>query len=479
MIKLPFAIGQALGRSVDVSSQECENLYPMTGGDKGVTLYGTPGTQLFTSYGSNPVRGKRKVGNYVYFVARDSFYRMANDGTIVSKGTVSTTSGNVSLADNGSYDGAIADEILIVDGTDGYLFNIVADTLTTIVRTGLAAGFPVCEWCEFINGRFVAGETGSGRIFYSSLYLGTTWDALHYVTAERSPDNILMGREIGGLLWLFGEESTEAFGVTTNADLAFVTIPGSGGPYGIKAKWSVAKRGQSLHFVGTDRDGNLSFYATQGYAIVDSSEPWMDYQLSQLSDAADATAFSFSMEGNNFYYVSFESDLVTYGVGSNNQWFKISSTDSDGNGSRHIGKFHTFLNNKHLVSDYLTGKIYELNSNFYTDNGARIRHVATGKHIHADQQTMFVNALQVEFEGGTALVSGQGCDPVAYLDVSKDGGHVYGNKKAERIGKQGDYKNRAIWWGWGSCRDLVPRLTIDEPIKTVIIGLWGDFEADQ
>jgi len=474
MRPLPFSIGQALGRSVDVSSQECENLFPVAGGDKGqVTLYGTPGTELFSTFGSNPVRGWRQVGDYVYFVSRDTFYRMSNNGTLVSKGTVNTTGGNVVLSDNGDYDGSIADEIIIVDGTDGYIFNITADTLTALTRTGDSAGFPVCEWVVFLNGRFIAGEAGTGRIFWSSLYEGTKWDALAFATAEKNPDDISMGKEINGLLWLFGEKYIEVWGVTTSADLPFSPIGGAGGSVGLAAKWSVAKRGQALRFIGTDEDGNLSFYETQGYQLADASDTWLDYQLNQLTDYADATAFSYSLEGHTFYYISFETDLVTYGVGANNLWFKVST-----NKSRHIGKFHVYFNKKHLVSDYSTGKIYELKSDAYTDNGAKIQRIATGQHIHGDQAMMFINALQVEFEGGTALTSGQGSDPVAYLDLSKDGGHTYGNKKAKNLGKQGKYNTRAIWRGLGQCRDLVPRLTIDEPIKIVIMGLWSDIEAD-
>ncbi len=469
MRPIPFAIGESLGRSVDVESQQIQNLYPVFGSK--VTLYGTPGTELFKSYGSNPVRGWINAGDYVYFVTRDTFYRMANDGTLVNKGTLGTTTGNVSLAYNGDYDGSIADEIIIVDGTDGYIFDISADTFTTIVRSGAAAGFPVCEWVEFIGGRFVAGEAGTARIFWSSLYEGTKWDALDFATAERSPDDIKIGKELGGVLWLFGEDSTEVWGITTSATLPFSPIGGAGGSIGIAAMWTLAKRGQSLQFIGNDKDGNVSFYSTSGYQIVDSSEPWLDYQLSQLSDYADATAYSFSMEGHSFYYVSFETDLKTFGVGENNAWFTVKTNDS-----RHIGKFHIYFNKKHLVSDYSTGKIYQLKSDVYTDNGTKIQRIATGQHIHADQEVIFINALQVEFEGGTALVSGQGSDPVVYLDLSKDGGHTYGNKKSKQLGKQGKYAKRVRFTSLGSCRRFVPRLTIDEPIKVVILGLWGDFE---
>lgn len=473
MRPIPFSVGQSLGRSVDASSQECENLYPVIGSDKGqVTLYGTPGTELFATFGSSPVRGWRQVGNYIYFVSRNTFYRMANDGALVSKGVINTNSGNVVLSDNGNYDGAIADEIIIVDGVDGYIFNIAADALTTLSRTGDSVGFPICEWVVFINGRFVAGEINTGRIFWSSLYKGTKWDALAFATAEKNPDDILMGKEINGLLWLFGAKFTEVWGVTTSPDLPFSPIGGAGGSIGLAAKWSVSKRGKALRFVGTDEAGNVSFYEAQGYQIVDASDIWMDYQLNQLTDYANATAFSYSLEGINFYYISFETDLKTYGVGTNNLWFKVSSGNS-----RHIGKFHVFFNKKHLISDYLTGKIYELKSGAYTDNGAKVQRIATGKHIHANQSMMFVNALQLELEGGTAIISGQGSDPVAYLDLSKDGGHTYGNKKSKKLGKQGKYNTRVLWRGLGSCRDLVPRFTIDEPIKVVIMGLWADIEA--
>jgi hypothetical protein len=78
-------------------------------------------------------------------------------------------------------------------------------------------------------------------------------------------------------------------------------------------------------------------------------------------------------------------------------------------------------------------------------------------------------------EAGTGLIDGQGEDPQLMMQVSKDGGHVFGNERWVSIGKQGRYRARAKFNRLGRSRDWVFKFRVTDPVKTVFVGAWGGF----
>ena len=81
-----------------------------------------------------------------------------------------------------------------------------------------------------------------------------------------------------------------------------------------------------------------------------------------------------------------------------------------------------------------------------------------------------VSKLQVDFETGVGLISGQGSDPQAMLQFSKDNGHTWSNEAWVTLGAIGAYLTRAIWWRLGVARDWVFKIRITDPVKVVIAG---------
>lgn len=462
-MKIPFAVETRSEISQETSKEDLLNWFPVIT-KSGVDLIPTPGTELWATIGSNPVRGWIKAGDYVYAVIRDSFYRFANDGsyTVRDAGTILTTSGRVSLAYNGDYDGSIADQIFIVDGTDGYIYDISGDTFTIIADADYPNG---CDVNIFYGGLFYAGVSGTGRFFWSGLYDGSTWEALDFATAESNHDHLIGFEVTKAGLWMFGTDSIEVWGLTGNSDLPVVRIPGAGDEIGLKAVNSVSKWGNEIRFLGTTKDGNISIYQTQGYQIADASDAWLDYQITELTDFSDATAYSYSMDGRTFYMINFTTDNKTYSSDGTNMWHRRETNEA-----RHIGEHHIFFNNKHLVSDHSTGKIYELKQSHTTDNGTRIRREATSSNIQPGVSKFPIQRVEIRSEVISQPVTGQGSDPIIKLSISKDD-KPYGNWKSEKLGKQGE-KKRVKWSRLGACRKAVIRLTCDEPVLPVISGMW-------
>ena len=136
-------LGFDLGiKSVNVCAQERLNLYldVKTERDKSsVIAYGTPGTNLFNGLnaGALPYRGlTSQIGNFFYGVKSGTFYSVNNAGVETSIGTLNTIAGNVALAYNGT-------QVMLVDGTNGYIYSTVAGPGTAQSISTIVDNFPV------------------------------------------------------------------------------------------------------------------------------------------------------------------------------------------------------------------------------------------------------------------------------------------------------------------------------------------------
>jgi len=119
-MQLPILGPGVAGRARAVSAQKRQNLFLEIKPEKdksNLVAYGTPGLKFFSSLGANPIRGLWwfQAVNRLFAVAYDQLVEISPDGNTVNRGTLLTTSGTVSMADNGI-------QLMIVDGVSGYIF---------------------------------------------------------------------------------------------------------------------------------------------------------------------------------------------------------------------------------------------------------------------------------------------------------------------------------------------------------------------
>ena len=99
---------------------------------------------------------------------------------------------------------------------------------------------------------------------------------------------------------------------------------------------------------------------------------------------------------------------------------------------------HTFAFNKHLVGDYSSGKIFELDENTHTDGGLPIVWSRTSTHIISDYKRIRHKEVVLNFQTGVGLEDGT--DPFIYLTYSDDGGHSYITPREVSFGVIGQRK---------------------------------------
>lgn len=448
------------GKSRNVSDQLLTNLYReiQPEGEKNrMAVYPTPGLSLFQSLGAEPSRGMWQVGKLLYVVNRNLLYSINNAGVITNLGALDTSSGRVDMSDNGK-------QLIIVDGANGYIYNISGGTFNKIVD----ADWPGADTVTFLAGYFIVSQPSSGRFYVSALYDGTSWDALDFATAESNPDDLIRVFADGGQLMLFGDKTTEAWGNSGAPDFPFAIIGGAASEWGLAARWSVAKFDNSVMFLRKNRLGQVQIAKQAGYQSIAVSTPELDNRINSYSAVSDATAFSYMIDGHSFYQINFPTANESWLYdGLSNAWQKVQS----GTG-RHRAEMQVNFIDRPYVADYENGNIYRLDPSAYTDNGAPIAREMICRHVMTGDWSIF-DELWLEMEAGVGLVSGQGSDPQIMMQVSKDGGHTWSKEVWVSFGKIGEYRTRAVWRRLGRARDWLFKFRVTDPVKTAFVSAWG------
>ena len=468
-VPIPFTGPSYQGRSSAVNTQECINLrhnIDRSGGKSVLSLMGRHCLEDFSDLGGEPIRGMVEEGNIGYVVSGSRFYSVANDGTAVHKGTLLSSSGNVGMASNGF-------DILICDGADGYNYDIAGASFTTMGGTFLGG-----DCVTFIDQYFVVNKPDTGVAQSSGLADGTAWAAADVATAEGDPDNLIRAIAVHGDLWLMGDRTAEPyFNVNNPTGFPFGRKGQGYIDMGLAARWSAAVMDNTLYWMAKNREGHYGICRAAGYTPQKISTPAIDYQINAIAAAGtitDAIAFTFSDEGHSFY-------VLTFPTGNKTLVFDAATGLWSEWQSRGLGRFrcqyHMMLTTSHIVGDSQNGKLYKLKQGIYDDAGITVEKIRTTQFLHKSGREITINSLWVDFESGTGLSTGQGEDPMAMLQFSKDQGKTWSNEYWVPIGKIGEYGDRAKWTRLGSAYTWTFRLKVSDPVKCIIIGAYCEMEV--
>lgn len=456
-----FGIGN-VGKSVNVDAQVRTNLFVEVQQDSAksrLALFPTPGLVTFVNFGAYPSRGIYKKGDFLYVVNRFTLWRVANDGSMTNVGTLLSSSGRVDISDNGT-------QIIIVDGPNGYIYN----TSTLVFAQITSPNWPGAGTVTFLNGYFVVTKPDTGQFFISSLYDGLTWAALDFATAESNPDNLVRVMADNGQLVLMGPETTEFWGDSGALDFPFARVGASAIEWGLAARWTLCKFMDSLIFLRRNRLGAVQVCTLSGYNAQPVSTPEMDYVFSKYSATSDATGFAYMVSGHPMFQINFPTPGESWLYdGLTKAWSKVQYSPT---ASRHRGEIQQNFLDKNYVTDYENGKLYQLVDGVFTDDGQTIAREIIGRHQTIGDWTVF-DEVWFEMEAGAADLIGQGSNPKMMLQISKDGGHTYNNEIWVPMGKQGEYRRRAVYRNLGRARDWLFRVRVTDPIKTVWVAAWG------
>ena len=477
------------GRSSNVSAQKRINLYADAfqgmEADKGqYVLYTRPGLypRILNQrpIGPGPIRGVIATqytltsgplaGSVINsIIGAQGQYSISSQnnaqGFLTSAPTpvLQTNDGPVVFADNGI-------QVLGVDGKSAYIsyYSAGAAGLTDI-STIPVANFPygARTICALASRFIVDNPAYPGRFNWSATLDYSSWSALDFATAESDPDALVGVYAWRGELLLVGTRSVE-FWAPTGDTSVFARVSGSVVPWGCVSYQTIQQVDSSLFMLARNVGGDAEVIALQGYQAQAVSTPDVEYDINQNLAGGAIKALVVRKQGHTFYVLNLPNKTWAYNAttGEWDEW----QTD----GGRWAGEYAFYAYGTASVTDYRDSRIYGLSDTVYQDDASAMLRQVDTRHVAQDMDRLTVSRVALDMEYGTGLNSGQGSDPQVALQVSRDGGHTFGNELWTSLGAQGKYRERVEWWRLGRARDFVFRFKIFDAVKAVFIGASMD-----
>lgn len=433
-----------------------------------VVCYGTPGLRrLFTD--SSLMRGMIGTDTALYTTSNNQVARRAANGTVQTSGVIGTASGLVGMALNPT-------QVLIVDGSAGYIFNPTTGAVT-IVGGAFPNGARSAAYC---NGFFACEQPGTNQFFISAFNDGLTWNGLSFAAAVQSIDGIVAVDTLGGLLIPMSSGHVEFWQNVGTAPEPFQYIQNSASMIGLEALNSRVHAGESLLFLAhtgggsyQNTTGSIHIARIKGYSVDIVSNTDVDNILQEMkrtSIVSDCTAYSYESDEHVFAQFNFPTAnrSLLYDL-STNFWSEVQSGITTGYAARHLGNLAAGAFNGAYVADYSNGNVYTYDPTVYTDNGnVIVREVVTRAALE-DFNTFRIGQIYLDMQTGVGLAQpGQGYAPVVELSVARDN-RDFGPQRLFSLGALGQYMTRVLGRRWGRVRTSANlRIRMTDPVPFVI-----------
>lgn len=447
-MRIPFGVESYQHRSRLISAQRMVNAYLETPpkAKEVPPVVASFGIRSLSTVGNGPMRGGCVVNGVPFVVSGSSLFRISPNGSGTELGTVG---GSAYVDMTGD-----TDEILCVTGGNAYRYNGSSVELVS------DADFPGAQWVEYLDGYAIVGP-GDGTVHINETpHDFSAWNALDFSSAEGAPDDILGGIVDHRQLFLGGRESIEIWENTGNADFPLERSPGGFIELGLGSTFGFAKNSNTVFFYASDGTFRmLSGYDPQRistHAVEQAIEGYADktcYTLTWMESGHAMVAFCFA-EGTWVYDLSTQlwHERHSYGL---TRWRPIFVL-------RAFGSW--------LVGDYATNRLGVLDPNNFAEWGDVLRWSVTSPSVRIPRHMR----LELKFETGVGLVSGQGSDPQAMLRFSDDGGRHWSNEHWRPLGAQGATEVIVAWNRLGMAGedgngDRVYEVSVTDPVRRTLV----------
>lgn len=464
MARIPLTLGAYSARSVIAEAQRCVNLYAEKNPGDAVspyTYYPAPGlTQLVVPAGSG---GARPGGLYMatssdlYYVAGPTVYYVDPSWTLTTIGTLTTSIGAVSFADNGS-------TALLVDGsTNGYQIDLTTRTMTVIseaangppVGGGSVYAFYGGTRADVIDGFIVLNEPGTSN-FYSTYTNEMVFDALYFAAKNGYSDPLVSLIVTLRQIWLIGQKTTELWFDAGDANFPFEILPGAFVQHGCVAPSSVAQVDGSIYFLSQDLAGTCLLMQGHGQTVTAINTQAIATQWSNYPTVTDAVGFCFTQNGHVFYQLNFPTaDKSWRWDDTTKQWHEAVWVDGNGVEHQHRVACAAFAYGLNVGGDWQTGTLYKIDPTVSTDNGAPMYWRRGYPHLMQDGKRVIYRSFDFDMSSGLPLYYPVGSPPLFFLRWSDTRGQTYGNPVQQSLGATGQYLTQAQIRRLGMGRDRV------------------------
>jgi len=442
-------------------------------------------------------------GNQLGLVSAGHFYADSGTGPVIAHfpdyvGTIDVLETKVTWKSGDKFDaGLIGSPFSFVSGItyNDSVESVEDDThLTLAGSTGLnVANVPytaspavtASSLC-FLDGYFIVSRPSSKQFNISPLngaddgngHSVFVWDPLDFAAKEGYPDDIARVFADHEDLWLFGgEQSTEVWQNTGNANFPFQRIPGNFIHYGCAAPYSVVRLGNGVGWIALDtsRGAAIAIYAV-GFQPTRVSTGPVEQAWAGYATIADAVAYTYIDRGHEFWVINFPTANATwvYDLSTNlwarRGWYNGASSDRQ----KQWTHAYTALSPHgsapdgtaalHFAGAWNDNVIYKMDAAYLNDAGTPIERIRTCPHLATENKRNFYHRLEIYTEVH---------DPTITLASSKDGGHTFNTPRSpSATSTLGAFLARTFWAMLGSSRDRVFRVRSLAAIKQAWVAAY-------
>ena len=457
MTPIPFWTQSYEARSKTVTAERLVNwmLEKSSAGAKSpYALYPTPGLRLLCTVGSGPCRGMVKIQDVLWVVSGNKLYKVEPDFTYVEIGDIEGT-GDVRME---------ASELAVLIATSGAFYAADETGVTTLDETGIVG-------LAYQDGYAIAAKGGWQQFFVDDPSDTTlkTWDPADYTTVDAMNDTLIGCASLQRTLWMFKQRTIELF--YNSGAVAFPFERNQGGflQVGCLAPKSIAVADNTLFWLGHDHQ----VYMANGFQPTPISPPAIGRIIESQTSPQTASAFVYAQEGHTIYCLTFSGLTMCYDLTTGLWHYR----ESAGLG-RWRANGYQYVWRKHVVGDCENGKLYELDLDYNSEDGATIRREADSPPIFATGSRLQMHELFIDVEAGVGLDGAvQGSDPEIMVSWSDDSGRTWGSEVIGKLGPIGEYGRQVRLNRLGTFRQRSLRIAVSDPVRAIITGAYARMEA--
>lgn len=423
-------------RTINMRMTEIEGV----GEDKPVYLQSSEG--LTQTLASGDLRGFYVAEGRAFYVVGTGLYELTSESASVLRGTLTSTTGYVSMAHGVS-------QLVIVDGLYGYVLNLSTNVFGAITSGGWRGSNRV----EHIDGYFVFVDPDTEQFYISAIDDGSTLDALDFSSADTQPDNIVTHRVFKRELYLIGSRSIEVWINSGDPDFPFTRYNATPIQVGAVSPRGVVIASDTIFFVGQTDRGHGYVYVLNGYQPMRISTQAVEEAMRD-ADLSQCVMWSYHVKGAELV------GIEAPGMGST--WvFDASSKQWHELGRYVTGEFQA-LGMDHLVfwnGEHYCGyqsAIHRIDQDSYTYGADALVRERTWPHLMSpSMEPVSYRCLELACSTGDPVGSVEGS---VTLEISNDGGYTFGSPLQKTLGMTGQWMKRIRWMFLGSARDRVFRI---------------------
>lgn len=404
------------------------------------------------------IRGMHTTDEGRWFVvAGSTLYTVTSAGAYTAVGTLASSSGFVSMK-SGLY------QLVIVDGPSGYVFTFNTNTLAQITDPDWRGS----RWVAELNGTFIfVPDDAPDQFYLSAIDDGSTFDALDFSSSDAQPDNIVTHRVMKNELFLFNARSTEVWVYSGDPDFPLVRYNSTPIDIGCVGLRAAVVTNDSMFWIGSTDKGAGLVYEMRGHSPLRVSQDAVEQAIASSTDITQARMWCYQIDGAEFVGLDAPgmSTAWVYNLATQ-QWHEQARNVAGAWVQWPVDQIVYFADT-HFASSGAV--LYVIDKALDTIGTEPMVLERTWPHLMAG------NMDPVSYRGlEVSMTTGNAAGGSVTLELSNDGGYVWGSPLRKALGAVGQRMARIRWLGLGSAIDRVFRLRWSSAGPTTIYSASVD-----